>query len=66
MTSNDGQPSQMDELLATPDLADALESEQFKRFLDQIEPVLPGLSKQWNGRATLDAWSASHPWTKVR
>lgn len=26
----------MDDLLATPDLADALESEQFKRFLDQI------------------------------
>ena len=36
MTSNDNQTSQMDELLATPDLADALESEQFKRFLDQI------------------------------
>ena len=36
MTSNDGQSSQMAELLATPDLADALESEQFKRFLDQI------------------------------
>jgi PAS domain S-box-containing protein len=36
MTSSNGQSSQMDELLATPDLADALESEQFKRFLDQI------------------------------
>jgi PAS domain S-box-containing protein len=36
MTSKDGQTSQMDELLASPDLADALESEQFKRFLDQI------------------------------
>jgi two-component sensor histidine kinase len=36
MTSNDNQTSQIDELLATPDLADALESEQFKRFLDQI------------------------------
>ena len=36
MISNDNQTSQMDELLATPDLADALESEQFKRFLDQI------------------------------
>ena len=36
MTSGDSQASQMDELLATPDLADALESEQFRRFLDQI------------------------------
>jgi PAS domain S-box-containing protein len=36
MTSKDDQTSQIDELLATPDLADALESEQFKRFLDQI------------------------------
>ena len=35
-----------------------------KRFLDQIEPVLPGLSKQWNGRATVDSWSTNHPWTK--
>ena len=25
-------------------------------FLRQIEPVLPGLSRQWNGRATLAAW----------
>jgi PAS domain S-box-containing protein len=36
MTSGDGQTSQVDELLATPDLAHALESEQFRRFLDQI------------------------------
>jgi PAS domain S-box-containing protein len=36
MTSGDSQTSQVDELLATPDLADALESEQFRRFLDQI------------------------------
>jgi len=35
MATNDS-PRQMDELLETPDLADALESEQFKRFLDQI------------------------------
>jgi monoamine oxidase len=25
-----------------------------KTFLRQIEPVFPGISKQWNGRATLD------------
>ena len=24
------------------------------QFLAQIEPVLPGLSKEWNGRATID------------
>jgi two-component sensor histidine kinase len=34
--ATDDSPRQMDDLLATPDLADALESEQFKRFLDQI------------------------------
>jgi monoamine oxidase len=27
-----------------------------KNFLRQIEPVFPGLSTQWNGRATLSAW----------
>jgi hypothetical protein len=35
-TSNGSQTSQMEELFATPDLADALESDHFKRFLDQI------------------------------
>ena len=25
-------------------------------FLSQVEPVLPGLTAQWNGRATLSAW----------
>jgi monoamine oxidase len=34
-----------------------------KKFLDQIEPVLPGLKAAWNGRATLDFWKA-YPWTK--
>ena len=32
------------------------------RFLGQIEPVLPGISAQWNRRATLDFWTAD-PWT---
>jgi monoamine oxidase len=26
------------------------------QFLNQIEPVVPGLTAQWNGRATLDYW----------
>lgn len=26
------------------------------QFLAQIEPVMPGLSAKWNGRATLDYW----------
>ena len=33
-----------------------------QRFLTQIEPVLPGLSKKWNGKVTLDYWP-SNPWT---
>ena len=35
---------QVDELIATPDLAGALESEQFRRFLDQI-PVAIAVSE---------------------
>jgi monoamine oxidase len=34
-----------------------------QRFLDQIEPVLPGLGGKWNGKATLDYWP-SNPWSK--
>jgi monoamine oxidase len=34
-----------------------------QRFLAQLEPVLPGATAQWNGRATLDYW-AGYPWTK--
>jgi monoamine oxidase len=33
-----------------------------KKFLDQLEPVLPGIKEQWNGLATLDFWKA-YPWT---
>jgi PAS domain S-box-containing protein len=36
MTADDSKTEQVDTLLATPDLADALESEQFRRFLDQV------------------------------
>jgi len=34
-----------------------------QRFLDQIEPVLPGLGGKWNGKATVDYWP-SNPWSK--
>ena len=29
----------------------------------RLEPVLPGISKQWNGRAIRDFWT-DYPWTK--
>ena len=44
MTANDDKAEQVEELLATPDLADALESEQFRRFLDQI-PIAIAVSE---------------------
>jgi monoamine oxidase len=31
-------------------------------FLSQIEPLLPGITPHWNGRATIDYW-AGNPWT---
>jgi monoamine oxidase len=34
-----------------------------QQFLGQIEPVLPGITSHWNGRATIDYWTA-YPWTK--
>lgn len=36
MSPNDAQAEQIEELLASPDLANALESEQFRHFLDQM------------------------------
>lgn len=36
MTEDDEKAQQVETLLSTPDLADALESEQFRHFLDQI------------------------------
>ena len=33
-----------------------------RTFLSQLEPVLPGISKRWDGRASLDAW-ITYPWT---
>jgi monoamine oxidase len=38
-------------------------AERAKQFLAQIEPVLPGISSRWNGRATIDFWTG-YPWTK--
>ena len=34
-----------------------------KTFLGQVEPVLPGISKKFNGRAAIDFWPGN-PWTK--
>jgi monoamine oxidase len=37
--------------------------ERAAQFLAQLEPVLPGITAKWNGRATLDYWTG-YPWTK--
>ena len=34
-----------------------------QQFLTQIEPVLPGLSQHWNGKATIDFWPV-YEWTR--
>jgi monoamine oxidase len=34
-----------------------------RRFLTQVEPVLPGLARKWNGKATLDYWP-SNVWSR--
>jgi monoamine oxidase len=34
-----------------------------QRFLRQLEPVLPGISNQYNGRATIDYWTG-YQWTR--
>jgi monoamine oxidase len=34
-----------------------------QQFLAQVEPVLPGITAKYNGRATIDFWAA-YPWTK--
>jgi monoamine oxidase len=38
-------------------------SDRAQQFLAQIEPVLPGISKQWDKRADIQYWAAV-PWTK--
>jgi monoamine oxidase len=32
-----------------------------QRFLGQIEPLFPGITKKWNGKVTLDFWK-TQPW----
>jgi len=34
-----------------------------RQFLAQLEPVLPGISGKYNGKATIDFWT-EYPWTK--
>jgi monoamine oxidase len=34
-----------------------------RQFLGQLEPVLPGITDKYNGKATIDFWAA-YPWTK--
>ena len=34
-----------------------------QQFLSQLEPVLPGVTNAWNGRATVDYWPG-YRWTK--
>ncbi len=38
-------------------------AERAGSFLAQIEPVLPGISSRWNGKATVDYWPG-YQWTK--
>ena len=38
-------------------------SQVSKTFLPAIEPVLPGATKQWNGKATRDYWTG-YEWTR--
>jgi monoamine oxidase len=38
-------------------------SSRAKAFLGQLEPVLPGATAQWNGKAALDYWTGNQ-WTK--
>jgi len=42
--------------------ANGTPEEHAAEFLAQIEPVLPGLSSRWNGRATVD-WCAGNPYS---
>jgi monoamine oxidase len=38
-------------------------SERAAQFLAQVEPVIPGATKAWNGRASVDFWTGNQ-WTK--
>jgi len=78
MTADEVKGQQVEALLATPDLADALESEQFKHFLDQI-PIAIIVSEikgreriayanpefeKLSGQSTAEVEGA--PWTALR
>ncbi len=52
--SDEDASSQVEKLLAAPELADALESDQFKRFLDQV-PIAIAVSKLDPGEAIVYA-----------
>jgi monoamine oxidase len=45
------------------DFGGASADERARRFLDQIEPVLPGVPASYNGRAVLDYWTG-RPFTR--
>jgi monoamine oxidase len=38
-------------------------SSRAQQFLSQVDPLLPGLSTYWNGKATVDFWTG-YQWTK--
>ncbi|MGE5704116.1 MAG: flavin monoamine oxidase family protein, partial [Clostridia bacterium] len=38
-------------------------SSRAEEFCSQIEPVLPGITEKWNGKATIDYWPG-YKWTK--
>ncbi len=38
-------------------------AQRAQHFLAQLEPVLPGISQHWNGRATIDYWPG-YRWTR--
>ena len=37
--------------------------ERVQQFLAQLQPVLPGITDQWNGKQTVDYWTG-YQWTK--
>jgi len=55
--TEEGKAEQVEGLLATPNLADALESEQFRRFLDQV-PI--AIVAAWAGHADGGATALKH------
>jgi monoamine oxidase len=50
-------------LTALADFGSLTPTQYARRFLGQVEPLLPGISTLWNGRVSLDYWAA-YPWTR--